>query len=104
MILDTFAEVYVWLGDEAKDNEKKEAMELAKKYVETNPDRDVDATTFLVVKQGLEPPNFQCHFFGWDPKKWSQGKTYEELVKDMMESNPRASIAALTVDMNEEME
>jgi len=104
MILDTFAEVYVWLGADAKDNEKKDAMDLALKYVHTNPDRDADATAFLVVKQGQEPPNFQCHFFGWDPKKWSDGKTYEELVKEMMDSNPRASIASLTVDLGDEIE
>merc|ERR1712086_505119 len=57
-----------------------------------------------VVKQGQEPPNFQCHFFGWDPKKWSDGKTYEQLVQEMKDSNPRGSIARLTVDLSDEME
>jgi hypothetical protein len=102
MILDTFAEVYVWLGDEARPEEKTGAMETAKKYVESNPERKVDDTTFLVVKQGKEPPSFTMHFIAWDAGKWSGGKTYEEMCAEMMASNPdpEAVKAALVQDMS----
>ena len=29
------------------------------------------------VKQGFEPPNFSCHFLGWNPNLWAQNKSYE---------------------------
>lgn len=88
MILDTYAEVYVWLGDEARKEEKTGAMDMAKKYVEGNPERSVDDTTFLVVKQGKEPPSFTMHFIAWDRDKWAGGKTYEQMVEEMLASNP----------------
>jgi gelsolin len=34
MLLDTFAEVYVWIGAESSANEKKEAQGVAAKYLE----------------------------------------------------------------------
>eukprot|EP00039_Didymoeca_costata_P018244 m.332725 g.332725 ORF g.332725 m.332725 type:complete len:884 (-) comp16996_c0_seq1:287-2938(-) len=101
MILDTYAEVYVWLGEEAKDNEKKDAMELAKKFVESAPERNVDDTTFLVIKQGMEPPTFTCHFIGWDDDKWRNGKTYEELRAEMMAANPSGEVKDLAVNLDD---
>jgi len=55
----------------------------------------------MVVKQGKEPPNFTMHFGGWDFDMWSNGKTYEEMVKEMMAQNPAEGAVALTVDLGE---
>eukprot|EP00039_Didymoeca_costata_P031430 m.34694 g.34694 ORF g.34694 m.34694 type:complete len:867 (+) comp8764_c0_seq1:99-2699(+) len=96
MVLDTWAEVYVWVGDKAKDSEKEGAMAMAKKYVESAPDRSVDDTTFLVIKQGREPLPFTANFIGWDDAKWRNGKTYEQLKAELMSGD-------LTVDMSNEM-
>ena len=99
MILDTFSELFVWVGRGANEVEKKEALKTAQEYIKTDPsDRDLDSTTliqvhsiwlieffstncksfpFPQVKQGCEPPTFTCHFLGWNPNLWAQDKSYE---------------------------
>jgi len=83
MILDTIDEVYVWIGRGANDIEKKESLLTAMEYIKNDPTgRNPDNTVILQVKQGLEPPAFTGHFMAWDPK-WSKGKTFSELKKEM---------------------
>jgi len=80
MILDTYREVFVWIGNGANTEEKKGALETAVQYVKTDTSgRTVEGTAFVTVKQGFEPPNFTGHFGAWDSNKWSQGKSYAEL-------------------------
>jgi hypothetical protein len=82
MILDTYREVFVWIGNGANAEEKKKALETALQYVKTDTSgRTVEDTTFVTVKQGFEPPHFTGHFGAWDPAKWSGGKSYAELKK-----------------------
>jgi len=82
MLLDTFREVFVWIGKSANTEEKKKSLETATSYVKTDTSgRTVEDTVFMTVKQGLEPPNFTGHFFAWNPAKWSNGQSYEELKK-----------------------
>ena len=103
MLLDTHREVIIWCGKEAKDNEKADAMKLAKDYVEGGAEisgRNCDDTVFIVINQGMEPQNFTCHFHGWNYEKWSKGKTYEELKAELAASNPAAA-EALVVNMDE---
>ncbi len=89
MVLDTYFEVYVWIGSGANAVEKKGALETAIKYVETEQSgRKVEDTTFLQIKQGFEPPSFTAQFHAWDPAKWSGGKSYEELKAELAKSNP----------------
>ena len=50
MILDTFSEVFVWIGRGANEVEKKEALKTAQEYIKTDPsDRDLDSTTLIQV-------------------------------------------------------
>jgi hypothetical protein len=80
MILDTYAEVFVWIGKGANVEEKKAALETAVEYIKTDQSgRTIKNTVLATLKQGYEPPNFTCHFIAWNPDKWSQGKTYEQL-------------------------
>lgn len=68
MLLDTHKEIYIWIGRNARDNEKKEAIELARKYLKTLHEqngRDLD-TPIGTVFSGKEPPTFTCYFLGWD--------------------------------------
>jgi hypothetical protein len=96
MLLDTYNEVFVWVGEEANAVEKKESLKTAMAYVESDTSgRTLDDTVLLQIKQGCEPPNFTCHFFAWNPKKWSDGKTYAELKAEMEASNPSGGAAAL---------
>jgi hypothetical protein len=67
-LLDTFADVYVWVGCEARDSDKKSAAELAVEYVKTAPDgRSVD-TPIVVIYEYSEPMAFTRHFQGWWPR------------------------------------
>ena len=51
MILDTYAQVYVWVGRGANDLEKKQALKTAREYIESDPsNRDLDSTQLLQVK------------------------------------------------------
>ncbi|XP_073324505.1 advillin [Pagrus major] len=83
MLLDTWDQVFLWIGKEANEVERKEAMATSHEYLHTHPgDRDPDTPTVL-IKQGFEPPTFTGWFTAWDPSKWSGGKSYEELKKEL---------------------
>ncbi|CAJ1069359.1 LOW QUALITY PROTEIN: gelsolin-like [Xyrichtys novacula] len=65
MILDVWDQVFVWIGDEAKEEEKTESLASAVKYIKSDPaDRDPQ-TPVVVVKMGFEPPTFTGWFLGW---------------------------------------
>lgn len=51
MILDTYSEVYVWIGRGANDVEKKESLKIAQEYITSDPSgRDIDSTLLLQVR------------------------------------------------------
>ncbi|XP_049912534.1 villin-1 isoform X2 [Epinephelus moara] len=71
MLLDTWEEVFFWVGNSANQYEIKEAWNCAQEYLRTHPaGRDPD-TPIIFVKQGYEPPTFTGWFNAWDPHKWS---------------------------------
>jgi hypothetical protein len=99
MLLDAFADVFIWIGERANAEERKGALELAKTYIEKDGSgRDAKDTCFQVLKQGMEPPNFTCHFFGWKDGKFGGGKTYEELKAEMQAKNPDAGSMTMSLD------
>ncbi|XP_056601712.1 gelsolin b [Triplophysa dalaica] len=71
MILDTWDQVFVWIGNEANDEEKNEVATSAAKYIETDPSNRDKRTPIVTVKQGFEPPTFTGWFLGWDHDFWS---------------------------------
>ncbi|XP_051266754.1 villin-1 isoform X2 [Dicentrarchus labrax] len=71
MLLDTWEEIFLWVGNSANQYETKEAWNCAQEYLRTHPaGRDPD-TPIIFVKQGYEPPTFTGWFSAWDPHKWS---------------------------------
>uniref|UniRef100_A0A673CEP1 Villin-like n=1 Tax=Sphaeramia orbicularis TaxID=375764 RepID=A0A673CEP1_9TELE len=71
MLLDTWEEIFLWVGNLANQYETKEAWNSAQEYLRTHPaGRDPDTPT-IFVKQGYEPPTFTGWFNAWDPHKWS---------------------------------
>jgi hypothetical protein len=69
MLLDTFTEVFVWLGSDCSREEKDLSIKTALEYVANAPDgRSKDTPVFKIIA-GAEPPNFTAHFLGWDAKK-----------------------------------
>ncbi|XP_059192331.1 gelsolin-like isoform X2 [Centropristis striata] len=72
MILDTWDQVFMWVGNEANEDEKTEAAASALRYIESDPaDRD-SGMPIVIVKHGFEPPTFTGWFLGWNPEYWSQ--------------------------------
>lgn len=68
MILDSGDEIYVWIGNEATDEEKSKGLDLAKKYLATDPtERDEKNTLIFTIKQGDEPSSFTCVFPSFGP-------------------------------------
>lgn len=67
------AQVFLWIGKEANEVERTEAVVTSQEYLRTHPGaRDPD-TPIILVKQGFEPPTFTGWFTAWDPSKWSVG-------------------------------
>ncbi|XP_044281271.1 villin-like protein [Varanus komodoensis] len=96
MLLDTWEEVFLWIGKAANNNEKQESISSAKEYLKTHPaGRDL-ATPIVLVKQGHEPLNFTGWFTAWDPYKWSDGKSYEEMKRGLGDVS---AISEITVDL-----
>uniref|UniRef100_A0A665TSJ0 Advillin n=1 Tax=Echeneis naucrates TaxID=173247 RepID=A0A665TSJ0_ECHNA len=95
MLLDTWDQVFLWIGKEANNVERKEAVVTSKEYLSTHPgDRDPD-TPIIMVKQGFEPLTFTGWFTAWDPSMWSEGKSYEELRKEFGEAALAVEIKTL---------
>ncbi|MFT7801106.1 advillin [Arapaima gigas] len=82
MLLDTWDQIFLWVGSNANETERKEAVVTSQEYLRTHPGCRDPHTPVLLVKQGFEPPTFTGWFTAWDPSKWSQGKSYEELKKE----------------------
>lgn len=82
MIIDTYDQVFVWIGKDSNLSEQREALEVATRFIEKDPSgRKVDSTVLLQVKQGYEPSTFTTLFNGWNPDLWSSIPSYADYVK-----------------------
>lgn len=97
MLLDTWDQVFLWIGNEANDIERKEALTTAQEYLQTHPSGRETDTPILIIKQGFEPPTFTGWFMAWDPHRWSEGKSYEQLKKELGDAD---NIVRITADLN----
>lgn len=66
MILDALNSIYVWVGANANANEKKEALNTAKLYLEKDKLPRHKKTAIDTIFQGKEPPTFKKFFPSWD--------------------------------------
>ncbi|KAM3866404.1 scinderin like b [Diretmus argenteus] len=69
MLLDTWDQIFLWVGNEANAVEKAGAPKIAKDYVDSDPSGRRGLPIFT-IKQGAEPPTFTGWFQAWDPKMW----------------------------------
>ncbi|XP_070689028.1 scinderin like a [Pempheris klunzingeri] len=71
MILDTWDQIFVWVGKDANDIEKTGSLKIAEDYVDSHPSgrRGIPIST---IKQGEEPPSFTGWFHAWDPKMFDK--------------------------------
>ncbi|KAM8933810.1 gelsolin isoform 2-T2 [Pelodytes ibericus] len=71
MLLDTWDQVFVWIGNEAQEEEKTQALASASKYIESDPANRDKRTPIAVIKQGSEPPTFTGWFLAWEDDYWA---------------------------------
>ncbi|KAM4027135.1 scinderin [Anomaloglossus baeobatrachus] len=72
MLLDTWEQIFLWIGKDANEVEKKESLKSAKQYIDTDPSGRDKRIPISTVKQGHEPPTFTGWFLGWDCSRWQQ--------------------------------
>ncbi|CAJ0583260.1 unnamed protein product, partial [Mesorhabditis spiculigera] len=66
MILDALHAIYVWVGIGATPNEKKQATEIAKKFLEQSKLPRQKGTAIATIYQSKETPMFKKFFDTWD--------------------------------------
>lgn len=86
-IMDTFTTIWIWIGKEANEAEKRGADEAAIEYIKVNGYEE--KTPVVKVHSGSEPSIFTCHFLGWDATK-AEGfiDPYEAKLKAALAANP----------------
>lgn len=100
MILDVWSVVYVWIGENARDEEKKEAERLAMEYIRTDPaERDPDTPVYR-IKQGHEPPTFTGHFGFWDNDYFTNSVDYKNYSQELAASNDAVVLIKENMDAN----
>ncbi|KAG2468053.1 advillin [Polypterus senegalus] len=95
MLLDTWDQIFLWIGKESNEVEQRASLDTAQEYLLTHPANRDAGTPIIVIKQGFEPPTFTGWFLAWDPK-WSGGKSYEQLKKEL-----GSAASQITVDLRQ---
>uniref|UniRef100_A0A672RFD4 Villin like n=1 Tax=Sinocyclocheilus grahami TaxID=75366 RepID=A0A672RFD4_SINGR len=75
MLLDTWEEIFLWIGNSANQYETQESYSSAVEYLKTHPAGRDPGTPVSTVKQAYEPPTFTGWFNAWDAHKWSVSQT-----------------------------
>uniref|UniRef100_V9KFV0 Gelsolin-like protein n=1 Tax=Callorhinchus milii TaxID=7868 RepID=V9KFV0_CALMI len=81
MLLDTWDQVFLWIGKDANEVEKSKSEECAREYIATDPQGRDKGTPIVIVKQGNEPPTFTGWFLAWDPSKWDLSPLQKAMAK-----------------------
>ncbi|XP_044526108.1 villin-like protein isoform X2 [Gracilinanus agilis] len=97
MLLDTWEEVFLWIGKDCSPYEKKESVTMAREYLKSHPAGRDPATPIIVVKQGHEPFTFTGWFSAWDPYKWNNDRSYEQLKSSL---GDMSAISEMTMELN----
>ncbi|NXD37111.1 VILI protein, partial [Copsychus sechellarum] len=100
-LLDTWDQVFLWIGKEANESEKEAAAVMAQEYLRSHPSgRDLD-TPIIVVKQGHEPPTFTGWFLAWDPLSWDDKKSYETLRAELGDDSSLGQLTSVLTSTQE---
>uniref|UniRef100_A0A672Z6E6 Scinderin like b n=1 Tax=Sphaeramia orbicularis TaxID=375764 RepID=A0A672Z6E6_9TELE len=67
MLLDTWDQIFIWVGNDANAEERNGAPKIAKDYVDSDPSGR-SGLPITTIKQGAEPPTFTGWFQAWDAK------------------------------------
>ena len=65
-LLDTWSEVFIWVGDKSNAIEKKLSVDSANDYIKNAEDGRPKECPVVQIRAGNEPPMFTAHFLGWN--------------------------------------
>ncbi|NWS58948.1 VILI protein, partial [Chunga burmeisteri] len=100
-LLDTWDQVFFWIGKDANESEKEAAAVMVQEYLRSHPSgRDLD-TPIIVVKQGHEPPTFTGWFLAWDPLNWADKKSYEVLRAELEDKSSLGQLTSMLASKQE---
>jgi hypothetical protein len=98
-LLDTFTQVFVWVGNGSTEEEKAKSSELSQKYIaQANDGRDLDCPV-VMVNSGSEPLMFTSQFVGWDPAFFERNKfadPYAARLAKLNEEKKRKELASFS--------
>uniref|UniRef100_A0A8B9MJT5 Villin-1 n=1 Tax=Accipiter nisus TaxID=211598 RepID=A0A8B9MJT5_9AVES len=95
-LLDTWDQVFFWIGKGANESEKEAAAVMVQEYLWSHPSgRDLD-TPIIVVKQGHEPPTFTGWFPAWDPLNWADKKSYDVLRAELGDESSLGNLTSVS--------
>ena len=87
MILDTYTQVFIWVGSNATEEEKRESAAAAIKFIDAADDgRKSSEVPIITVQSGEEPLMFTNQFHGWDFSLAEKNKftdPYEAKMKEI---------------------
>ncbi|NXO33220.1 VILI protein, partial [Locustella ochotensis] len=100
-LLDTWDQVFFWIGKGTNESEKEAAAVMAQEYLRSHPSgRDLD-TPIIVVKQGYEPPTFTGWFLAWDPLNWDDKKSYETMRAELGDESSLGQLTSVLTSRQE---
>ncbi|KAM7410585.1 hypothetical protein PAMA_001831 [Pampus argenteus] len=71
MILDTWDQIFVWVGKDANEVEKSGSLKIAQEYIDSDPSGR-HGIPISTIKQGEEPLSFTGWFHAWDSSMWEK--------------------------------
>ncbi|CAJ0610409.1 unnamed protein product [Cylicocyclus nassatus] len=84
MILDALNSIYVWVGTGANQDEKKNALDTAKKYLKQGTLPRHKQTTIETIYQGKETPTFKKFFKSWNDKMFQKDERSVENMRKLL--------------------
>ena len=86
-LLDTFTQLFLWVGSQSNAEEKRLADEFALKYVAKASAVDGRSPDIPIIRiaAGNEPSIFTCHFHSWDPEYFSK-KVFKDPYQAKLEA------------------
>lgn len=104
MLLDTYNTVFVWIGTQSNEEERREAVPIAQNFIASMAEidgRDLN-TPIISFGAGREPTSFSSFFLGWD-HDYMKKKVFLDPYEAKMEKLRAERAAKLGMDPVEEV-
>jgi len=96
-ILDSYTEVYVWIGSGSTEEEKRKGLDIAQKFVTGHPDGRGEVPIVRVVS-GCEPSLFTSFFVDWDTN-YFKSRIFEDPYEKKLREMKLAKEGVVTADV-----